>query len=251
MRPKVPKIEFDMLQMYFDEPYVIDLPDAIGSITVYSPMFGDIIKLGEKRFYSTLDIFITNTTSYRLPLWEKGMDWNEMSDFDLFCLLIGGIEKEASSLLFGDIDFSTFFYNPEYKILYSQVHEVEINEEVYNHFSQYLRTMFNNFPEDKITDDNILKQWYINKDKRKRQREEKNPKDWESSLQPLVSACVNHPGFKYKKSELKEVGVGEFFDSVKRLQIYEQSTALLKGMYSGFVDGKNIKPEDYNFMKKL
>lgn len=70
-------------------------------------------------------------------------------------------------------------------------------------------------------------------------------------MKTIVSSLVNHPGFKYKLKELKEVGVAEFYDSVKRLQIYEQSTALMKGMYSGFIDGSKIKPEDYNFMREI
>ena len=61
-RKKVPKYEFDRLQMYFGEPYVIDLDNAYGSITVYSPTIGDIVRLGEKRFYQTLNIFICTTT---------------------------------------------------------------------------------------------------------------------------------------------------------------------------------------------
>ena len=51
--------------------------------------------------------------------------------------------------------------------------------------------------------------------------------------------------------ELKELGVAEFYDSVKRLQIYESSTALMKGMYSGFVDSSKINSDDYNFMKEI
>ena len=70
-------------------------------------------------------------------------------------------------------------------------------------------------------------------------------------LFPLVSSCLNHPGFKYKKNELNEVGIVEFMDSVQRIQIYEQTTATLKGMMSGFVDGSKIKPEQYNFMKEI
>jgi hypothetical protein len=80
---------------------------------------------------------------------------------------------------------------------------------------------------------------------------EKSKKKDGNSIQPLISACVNHPGFKYKLREMKELGIYEFFDSVKRLQIYENSTAIMKGMYSGFVDGSHIKPEDYNFMKEI
>ena len=70
-------------------------------------------------------------------------------------------------------------------------------------------------------------------------------------MQALISAYINHPGTKYKLKDLKEVGVSEFYDSVQRLQIYESATACMKGMYSGFVDGKSIKPEDYDFMKDI
>ena len=46
--------------MFFGEPYVIDLDNTIGSITVFQPTIGDLIALGEKKFYQTLNIFITN-----------------------------------------------------------------------------------------------------------------------------------------------------------------------------------------------
>ena len=73
----------------------------------------------------------------------------------------------------------------------------------------------------------------------------------QASILALISSCVNHPGFKYNLQQLKEVGVAQFYDSVKRLQVYENATACLKGMYSGFVDGKKIHAEDYNFMKEI
>ena len=99
-----------------------------------------------------------------------------------------------------------------------------------------------------------MKRWFIEKDKHElRNREYKKDKGDEDdySLLPIISACVNHPGFKYKSSELKELGVYQFYDSVKRLQVYESTTALQKGMMSGFVDDSKIKPEDYNFMKSI
>lgn len=74
---------------------------------------------------------------------------------------------------------------------------------------------------------------------------------YKSTLLPLISSCLNHPGFKYKKNELKEVGIVEFMDSVQRLQVYESSTALLKGIYSGFIDASKINKDDLNFMRDL
>lgn len=270
--------------MYFGEPYVIDLDNAYGSITVYSPTIGDIVRLGEKRFYQTLNIFICTTTQYRLPLWEMNKDWNEMSNFELFVMLYRSADPECTKLLFGDLDFMKFEPLMKKKppkentepnveedaenggkpdeseedelelILWDNEDQIEINEDVYNHFSQYIAEVFSVALEEKITSDNTLKQWYITKDRRlveNKQKKEEKGENTQISIQALVSALVNHPGFKYKLKELKEVGVCEFYDSVKRLQIYEQSTALMKGIYSGFVSGKDVKAEFYNFMRDI
>lgn len=264
-----PTIEFDRLQMYFGEPYVIDCDDAIGTVTVYTPTIGDIVHVGEQRFYQTLNFFTCNTTQYRVLLWDIGIDWNVFPDFSLFCMFYKQIDHDVSKLLFGDLDFSKFEIMSKYKsaddmddedaeaemILWNKDDEIEINSNVYNHFSQYIRAMFNIPNNEKITSNDTMKQWYINKDKRaierEKDKEQKGEKETISSIQPLISSCVNHPGFKYKLHELKEVGVCEFYDSVNRLQIYESSTALMKGMYSGFIDGSKIKPEDYNFMREI
>lgn len=243
--------------MYFGDPYVIDVEDAEGSLTIYQPTIGDIVRLGEKKFYSTLSIFITNTTTYRLPLWESGLDWNVVSDFQLFTMLYKSIDPEAEKLILGDVDiteFGLFQKNESEVILYNPSLNIEINENVYNHMAMYLRTVFSMLPEEKYTDDPILKQWYINKDKRDKEigeiKEERGEAK-EASIVALISSCVNHPGFKYNLQELRDIGVCQFYDSVKRLQIYENTTSLLKGMYSGMIDGSKIKPDDYNFMKDI
>ena len=261
LKSRNPKIEFDKLQMYFREPYVIDVEEADGTIAITQPSIGDIVSLGEKRFYATLNIFITNTTAFRLQLWEQGLDWNEMSDFELFIMLIGTADKEVYQTFLPDIDFSHFGIfqkqvddDNKIRVLYDVNNKIEINEQVYFHLSQYLRTVFNIFPEEKLTKDFIMKEWFIEKDKRElRNRELKKERgdDDDSGLINIISGCCNHPGFKYKSSELKELGVFQFYDSVKRLQVYESTTALQKGMYSGFMDTKGIKPEDYNFMRVI
>ena len=72
-----------------------------------------------------------------------------------------------------------------------------------------------------------------------------------SMLLPLVSSCVNHPGFKYKLEELKDMGIVQFMDSVQRLQIYESTTALMSGMYSGMIDVKGLGADALNFMRSI
>lgn len=255
-----PKIDIDKLRLYFREPYVIDVENAKGTLTLYQPSIRDLIRIGETRFFTSVHFLTTNTTQNRLMLWDLGKDWNEMSDFELFCLFYNQIEPECSEVFFGDVNLSDFDLcqkkNDEKVeiVLYNENIQVEINEDVYFHISQYVREMFNVHPDEQITNDRILKKWFIDKDRRHianmKFKEAKDGKS-DSSMISLISAYVNHPGTKYKTSELKDIGVYEFYDAIKRLQIYESSTALMQGMYSGMISAKNIKPESYNFMRDI
>ncbi len=254
-KTRYPKLEFDRLQMYFGKPYIVDLEGVNGSVTIKMPTVGNVMMYGEKLFNDTLSIFVTNTTSYRLALWDSGIDWNEISDFELFCMLYTKLDKGAVDLIFDNLDFSKFELNKiekdgaEQIVLYDKEDDIEINEDVYQYIHQYLQEVFNIFPVEKITHSKTMKEMFIRKDRAEYERVKDDVKG--SSIQALISSCVNHPGFKYKLNELTELGMCEFYDSVKRLQIYESSTALMKGMYSGFVDSSKISSDSYNFMKEI
>lgn len=262
LKSRNPVIEFDKLQLFFGDKYTIDVEGVDGIITMNQPTIGDIVRLGEKKYYATLNLFTTNTTSFRLQLWEQGIDWNQISDFDLFIMLISTADKEIYHTFLPDLDFENFGIYEKHipdseetsKVLYDQTNKIEINETVYFHISQYLRNVFNIFPDEKMTTDPIMKRWFIDKDKREitnMEYKKKNNPDADYGLLPLISACCNHPGFKYRSDALRQLGVFQFYDSVKRLQVYESTTALQKGLFSGFVDGSKIKADEYNFMKPI
>ena len=114
--------------------------------------------------------------------------------------------------------------------------------------AEYIRTLLNSHPKIEKAKGKTTKQWMIDEDKMNMaQRDEKNT----STLLPLISACINHPGFKYKLQELRDVGIYEFMDSVQRLQIYESTRALMGGMYSGMCDMSKVPKEQFNFMREL
>ena len=247
-------MQFDYLKMYFGDPLIIPTPDG-QQITVTQPTIGDVIRIGEDRFFGTLNVFITNTTQFRLQLWDSGIDWNEISDFELFILLYGGIDQDVADLLFQDVKFADFTIaqkqdDQQEIVLVNKINGLVIDKEVYDTIHHYLQEMFKMKPENEFTKDKILKEWWVNKDRREADRRALKPRE-NFTIQPLVSSMVNHPGFKYKLQELREVGVCEFYDSVQRLQIYESATAVMKGMFSGFVSSKDIKPDQYNWMKQF
>lgn len=252
------KLKIDKLKLYFGEPYIINTPSK--DITVYQPTIGDIMELGEEKFYSVVNVFIANSTMYRLQLWDLGIDWNTVSDFQIFSMLVTNLSVDDTRILFGDIDFTTFeFYTKKTIsedeeeiteiVLYSPVFDIEINEQVHAQMSLYIKTMMNIFPKVEKAKGKTTKQWIIDEE-REKQKQNKD-KEYSSSLLPLISGCLNHAGFKYKKAELKEVGIIEFMDSVQRLQVYESTTALLRGAYSGFMDTSKVNKEEFNFMREI
>lgn len=248
------KYSFDKLQMYFGEDYQV-----ADGIIISQPTIGDIMIFGEEKFNQVLNPFVVNPTSLRVALWQQGKDWTKMSDYELFYQLILQLQltPNETSMIFGDLDFSKFnLYKRQNEvegelvediILLNHEQKVLIDEEIYNHMSSYLRTMFNIFPKVEKAKGRTTKEWMIEGDI----LNSKSQPTQKSNLLSMISFCLNHPGFKYKKSELKDLGVVEFYDSVQRLLIYESTSSLMKGIYSGFVDTSKIDKKEFDFMREV
>lgn len=246
-------MEFNYTQVYMGRPYEIDVDNAEGKIVLQVPTVGDIVDVRDDKFFTSLSPLVSNTTTYRALLWDLKLDWNKVSDYQLFTLLYKTIDPKVSEMLFG-FDITKFEkYEKELDddktiIIYNTDLHIEINEAVYKCIHEYYQYVFNIHPENEFTDDPVLKVWWIRKDKKHQQFHKEEAK---VSLQPLISALVNHAGFKYNLQQLNDVNIAFFYDSVQRLQIFEQCTAVMKGMYSGFVDSSKIPKDATNWMQDL
>jgi hypothetical protein len=269
----------DPLKIYFGDPYPIT-----DNIIVRQPTIQDIIEYGEDRFFSMLFIFIGNTTYRKLFLWNNGIDWNKLSDFELFCNFAPTLKQEDTEVIFGDLDFSKFDifarndFEPEpeptappgkkvraidkykYKmrmydkshVLYDEETYVMITADDYYKIRKVLQDTVLIYPKTEYASSKLTKELLIEEEIdliKKIERERKGQAT--STLLPLISFCVNHPGFKYKTQELRSVGIAEFMDSVKRLQLYESTRALLNGSMSGMCDMSKVPPERFDFTRNL
>lgn len=245
---------FDPLKMYFKEDYFVK------GIRIAQPTIGDILTMGESKFYIGLSPFLYNSTTIRVKLWDlpKRVDWCKVKDIEVFNMLksIFAIDDSAVRLLFPDYKIEYMELKPyqdegstEVKLcLYDNENDFYLRESEYMEIAEYIRTLLNIHPKIEKAKGKTTKQWMIDEDRMNfAQREAQNT----SSLLPLISACINHPGFKYKLQELRDVGIYEFMDSVQRLQIYESTRALMGGMYSGMCDMSKVPKEQFNFMREL
>lgn len=246
--------KFDSLKMYFREDYFVK------GIRIVEPTIGDILNMGESKFYSGLSPFLYNSTSIRVMLWDlpQRIDWCKVKDIEVFGILnkMTNTDNSAIRLLFPDyriehmqlMQLNEKNSNECQLFLYDEENDFVLNESEYMEIAEYIRTLLNIHPKIETAKGKTTKQWMIDEDRMNMaQRDEKNT----STLLPLISACINHPGFKYKLQELRDVGIYEFMDSVQRLQIYESTIALLGGSYSGFADMSKVPKEQFNFMREL
>lgn len=247
-----PQYHFDKLKMYFGEDF------NYKGIIIAMPTIGDILEVGEENFFRALSPFTHNSTSIRVMLWEAGVDWNKIKDIEVFSIMSEIIkDKKEQNLVFKNMSFDNFKLmlikeNPndeeEKPVLYDEESRIILYEKDYMVIAEYIREMLNIHPKTEKVKGKTAKSWVIQEDKMNAQNRDKNNT---STLLPLVSTCVNHPGFKYKLQELREVGIYQFMDSVRRIQKYENGTAALKGCYSGFVDGSKIDKEVLNYMGNI
>ena len=246
--------KFDPLKMYFREDYLVK------GIRIVQPTIGNILNMGESKFYSGLSPFLYNSTSIRVMLWDlpQRIDWCNVKDIEVFGILknMTNTDNSAIRLLFPDyriehmqlMQLNEKNSNECQLFLYDEENDFVLNESEYMEIAEYIRTLLNIHPKIEKAKGKTTKQWMIDEDRMNMaQRDEKNT----STLLPLISACINHPGFKYKLQELRDVGIYEFMDSVQRLQIYESTIALLGGSYSGFADMSKVPKEQFNFMRDI
>lgn len=133
-------------------------------------------------------------------------------------------------------------FHPEIepKISATVHNEIEIDESVYNMIMDYLRTV-HNIPKDEKIPANETTKMILIEDAREDFIRNQN-KAYHSQLLNLISSMVNCEGFKYNHSQVWDMKINAFMDSVKRISKIKNTELLLQSGYSGF--GINLKDID-------
>lgn len=238
--------EIDQLQLYFGDPYVIN-----DNITIFQPTIGEIMKYGEKKYYSMVHTLTAIPSDMKSQLDDMGLDYEQVEDFQLFMMLVPTLSQESTSILFGDIDFSKLrpFRNPQNDLIVLADREtgLVIDMLLYEQIVNYLRKVHGLKKKVEHAANKRTKMILIEEDRRNIELNKNKP--YKSFLTPMVSAVKVRMG--YTKDYVRNMGIVEFMDDVQRLQIINNADALLHGMYSGMIDTKKINKNEINWMREL
>ena len=238
--------EIDQLQLYFGDPYVIN-----NKIIIRQPNIGQIMEYGERKYYQMVHTITAIPSDMKSQLFDMGIDYETLEDFQLFQMLAPTLSKESTSILFGDIDFTKLklIRNPQngLVVLADKETGLVIDVLIYERIVNYLRSVHGLKKKVEKAKNAMTKKVLIEEDRRNIAMNKNKP--YKSFLTPLVSAVKVRMG--YTKDYVRNMGIYEFTDDIARLQIINNADALLRGMYSGMIDTKKINKKDLNWMQEI
>jgi hypothetical protein len=238
--------ENDELKIYRGEDFIISK-----HIKIHHASLSEICDYGEREYYSMLHQLTATPQSMKFQLWDTGIDYTTLTPYQLFYNVIYKLfTQEKTSIIFGDLDFTKFEYAQRKDngdiLLFQLVEngdsydEVIIDEYTYEMIVDYLRKSHFLDKDEKIPANDTTKMVLID-DAREEYEKNKN-KEYHSQLKNLVSSMINCEGFKYNHSQVWEMKINAFMDSVKRISKIKNAGLLLQSGYSGY--GINLKDID-------
>lgn len=239
-------LDVDDLQLYFGDDYIIN-----DYIKITQPTIGEIVDYGEAKYFSMVYTLSAIPSDMKSQLWDMGLDWCEVEDFQLFMMLVQTLTPDRTSILFGGLDFSKLkpFRNNQNGdiVLADKETGIIIDQMIYLRIMSYLRKLHNIKPKIEKAANKTTKKILIEEDRQKLLIAKDKP--FKSYLLPLISAIKVKQG--YTKDYVRNMGLYEFFDDVSRAQIIDQANHLLNGAYCGMADLKKVPKQDFNWMREL
>ena len=240
-------LDVDELQLYIGDDYVIN-----DHIKVLQPTIKQIAEFGEKEFFSVVYTVTAIPSDMKANLWDLGIDWMEVDDFELFVMLSQTLTPDRTKLLFGDLDFTKLkpYNHPHVEgeiVLADKETGVLIDKMIYLRIVSYLRKAFNITPKVEKAANKMTKKILIEEDRKRIEFNKDKP--FKSFLLPLISSVKVKQG--YTKDYVLNMGYVEFMNDVARLQVIHNADHLLSGVYAGTIDLKKIDKKSLNWMCEL
>lgn len=271
---------FDELKIYRGK----DIP-VTEKIIVTQPTLEEIVEFGEAEYFGAVHILTSVGADLKAQLWDLGIDYTEIADYDLFLDYIQYVlgsqkrdyikiiaDKQAYDeyiktygvqelekmnvnpleLIFKDLDFSDFevFYDEEKKqrILYNEDKDITIDKFVYLRMVELVRKI-HGYKRNNERPANERTKMDLIEDARD-ELMASSIKEYHSTLLPMISALTVKTG-QCGSDAIWHMPIAQFLENVKRATKIQQADLLLQGAYSGFADIKGVDANSLSWFGDL
>ena len=218
-------------------------------ISIVIPTVGEVID-HESEYYTQVSILTASPMDYMLQLNEVGLDFNEVTEYELFLMLFEGLRSMDTSLMFGDLDISKFerahHIETGAPVLYDEEDDIVIDRVVQVNIALFLRKIHHLEKNNKKAANEEAKAYLLDRAKKKAERNKRRRQ--QSQIEPLITALVNTEQFKYNFETTRDLTIYQFNESVRQILHKIDYDNKMHGIYAGTVDPKHLSQEDLNWL---
>ena len=255
--------EYDEMKIYRGGDIQIN-PKVI----VLQPTLNEIIDFGEQRYFSAIHTLTSVGADLKWQLWDLGIDYTEIEDYDLFvkiiCQILSGKRKQYEDmteeeqdklseeerldylinpmqLILKDFDFADFIpcimKENNQVVLYNQKEDLTIGRATYSQIVDAVRRMHGFKRNNEMPANERTKMDLIEDARDDAMAASKKP--YKSALLPLISTLEVVSGH-FGDDAIFNMKIGRLFYDIKRLGKVRDADLLLEGAYSGFASLKGV-----------
>ena len=204
----------------------------------------------EDAYYNIVSAITAMPIDFMVQLDDAGIDFTEITAFDLFLLLSEELKMNDTSLVFGDLDFSKFQVgvNPqnEQLVLYDSENDIMIDRAIHSYIASVLRKINHLEKNIKKPANKEAKKYMIRRAREKLRRKKRLKED--SQLESLIIAMVNAEQFKYDFEGTKELSIYQFNESVRQIIKKVDYDNKMYGIYTGTISPKDLSQDELNWL---
>ena len=229
-------------------------------ITINVPTIGDLLDnpddidtddmSSEMRYNAIVSVWTSMPIDYMVELDDIGVDFTEITDYDLFHILFPILQSNDTSMIFGDIDFSKFVRGVNDKngeiVLIDTENDIVIDRAIYHSISARLCDINNITKNNKRPAGKETKRFMLERARIKRSRRKRT--EGTSPLETIVTAMVCTPEFKYDYETVKSLTIYQFNESARQIIKKVDWDKRMIGVYAGTVNVKELKDSDLNWL---
>ena len=219
-------------------------------ISIRIPTVGEILE-NEVAYNSTLSCVISTPYDFMVYLDDMGIDFEKLTEYDLFLLLFPSLQSADTSIVFGDLDLSKFSPAINEKngqvILLNAEDDIVIDRGVHDLICQAIRKINHLEKVTRRPGNSEAKKYMIERARIKLQRAARRKRET-SELEKLIVALVNTEEFKYGYQEVLDLTIYQFRASVDQIihKIHFNNTMI--GVFAGTVKAKELPQEDLTWI---
>lgn len=206
-------------------------------IHVRIPTVGEVLE-NEDAYFEIVYSIVATPYDMMVQLDESGIDFTQITSFDLFCLLFGHLREMDTSLVFGDLDltkFRTAVNNQNGNVvLRDEENDIVIDRAIHGQICACLRKLLN-IPKTEKTPGNEEARIYMLEKARKKMKRKKRRKQQESQIEDLIIALVNTAEFPYDYMSVRDISIYQFYASLKQVTHKVKFDKTMIGVYAGTV----------------